>query len=186
MYDLQQKEDENLSGGLPECLAGDRLYLPPCRWSPTGQQLTLLYERRDNLRLATYDVFKKKMTTELLSEQYQRVYSLDYVDNFSLVFSAEVSGQSDIFIYTPRTRQSQRITADIYDDLDATVVNVRNRKGILFTSNRPDIFLRPIKPDSILPVGSLDVFYYDLKGEIRELVRVTNTPLGRVSVSRWV
>ena len=178
LYDLQQKKKTKIfREGYRNALQATDFTYPLVAWSPTGQQLTLLYERRDNLRLATYDVFKKKMTTELLSEQYQRVYSLDYVDNFSLVFSAEVSGQSDIFIYTPRTRQSQRITADIYDDLDATVVNVRNRKGILFTSNRPDIFLRPIKPDSILPVGSLDVFYYDLKGEIRELVRVTNTPL---------
>lgn len=178
LYDLQQKKKTKIfREGYRNALQATDFNYPLIAWNPTGQQLSILYERRDNLKLATYDLRKKKYTTELLSEQYQRVYSIDYVDNFSLVFSAEISGQSDIFVYTTRTRQSQRITADIYDDLDVSVVNVGNRKGILFTSNRPDIFLRTIKPDSILPVGSLDVFYYDLKGEIRELVRVTNTPL---------
>lgn len=178
IYDLQQKKKTRIfKEGYRNALQATDFNYPLIAWNPTGQQLTILYERRDNLKLANYDVYKKKTTTELLSEQYQRVYSLDFVDNFTLLFSAEVSGQSDIFLYTPRTRQSQRITADIYDDLDAAVVNVRNRKGILFTSNRPDIFLRNIKPDSILPVASLDVFYYDLKGEIKEFVRVTNTPL---------
>lgn len=178
LYDLQQNKKRKIfREGYRNALQATDFNYPLIAWNPSGQQLSILYERRDNLKLANYDVFKKKLTTELLSEQYQRVYSLDFVDNFTMLFSAEVSGQSDIFLYTPRTRQSQRITADIYDDLDATLVNVRNRKGILFTSNRPDIFLRNIKPDSILPVASLDVFYYDLKGEIKEFVRVTNTPL---------
>jgi hypothetical protein len=178
LYDLQQKKKQKIfREGYRNALQATDFTYPLIAWNPTGQQLAILYERRDNLKLATYDIYKKKTSTELLSEQYQRVYSLDYVDNFSLLFSAEVSGQSDLFLYATRTRQSQRLTSDIYDDLDATVVNVRNRKGILFSSNRPDIFLRNIKPDSILPVGSFDMFYYDLKGEIKELVRVTNTHL---------
>lgn len=178
LYDLQTKKKRKIfRTGYRNALQATDYGYPLLAWNPNGQQLSLLYEFRDNLKLLHYDLRKKKWTAELLSEQYQRVFSMDYLDPFSLVFSAAVSGQTDLYTYFPRTRQSQRLTNDVYDDLDATVVNVRNRRGILFTSNRPDAVLRNTRADTILPVGTFDVFYLDLQKGTKELVQVTQTPL---------
>ncbi len=94
-----------------------------------------------------------------------------------MVLSGAVRGFSDIFLYYPTTRQTQRITNDFYDDLDATLVKIRNKKGILFSSNRNDALLSTLRMDTILPLNNFDIFYYDLENKSTELVQVTNTPL---------
>ncbi|HMO37834.1 MAG TPA: hypothetical protein PKC76_08665 [Saprospiraceae bacterium] len=149
---------------------------PIIAWSPTGQEMAILIEKRDQPKLIVYNLKTGKTRTEDLSTQFQRVNSMEYIDPNALVFSATVRGFSDIYIYYQNTRQSQRITNDFYDDLDATVVNIRNRKGILFASNRPDSLLTPRNLDTILPTGNFDIFYYDLENRPTELVQVTHTP----------
>ena len=61
--------------------------------------------------------------------------------------------------------------------LDASFVKIGGKKGIMFTSNRQDSLIRRMRLDSILPINTFDVFYYDLQTKSKELVRVTNTPL---------
>lgn len=149
---------------------------PIIAWSPTGQEIAILSEKRDAPRLLVYNITTKKFRSEDLSTQFQRVNSVDYIDPNALLFSATVRGYSDIYIYYQNTRQSQRITNDFYDDLDAAVVNVHNKKGILFASNRPDSLIRPMNLDTILPTGNFDIFYYDLEERPSELVQVTHSP----------
>ncbi|MBK7871152.1 MAG: BamA/TamA family outer membrane protein [Saprospiraceae bacterium] len=149
---------------------------PIIAWSPTSQDIAILYEKRDAPKLITYAIASKKFNTEDLSTHYQRVNSVEYIDPNALAFSATVRGYSDIYIYYQNTRQSQRITNDFYDDLDATIVNIRNKKGILFASNRPDSLILPMNLDTILPTGNFDIFYYDLENRTNELVQITDTP----------
>ncbi|MCB9080833.1 MAG: hypothetical protein H6555_03875 [Lewinellaceae bacterium] len=153
------------------------LNYPLFAWNPNGNQLSIIYEHRDNLFFLTYDIYTGKTTRELMSEQYQRIYSMDFVDPFTLVFAADVSGQSDIYLYFPRTRQSQRITNDFYDDLHASAVTLDGNKGIIFASNRTDTLIRPMRRDTILPLQPFDIFYYNIDRDLSELVRITNTPL---------
>lgn len=150
---------------------------PLLAWNPSGQELAILYEHRDVPKLMRYSLLEKKDITEDLSTEYHRVNSMAYVNPASLVFSATVSGFSDIFIYYPATRQSQRITTDFWDDLDPIPVKVRNRNGILFASNRTSTSLQPARLDTVLPITTYDIFYYDLSNRPAELVRVTDTPL---------
>ncbi|HMQ46606.1 MAG TPA: hypothetical protein PKA00_03600 [Saprospiraceae bacterium] len=149
---------------------------PLLAWNPNGQQLALLYERRDVVKLTLYDLTTKKEKTEDLSSEYQRVYSMEFINPISMVFSASVWGQSDIFVYYTNTRQTQRITGDFWDDLDATFVNIDNIRGILFASNRQDSALNNLKLDTILPINTFDLFFYDLENKDKELVRITHTP----------
>jgi len=149
---------------------------PLVAWSPTGQELAILYEKRDVAYLMRYDVFTGEKVQEKLSSQFHRVYSMEYIDPIRLVFSGTVNGYSDIFTYATNTRQTERITRDFWDDLDASVVTVDSTKGILFVSNRPDSLLERESLDSILPLNTFDVFFYNLETESQELVRVTNTP----------
>jgi hypothetical protein len=153
---------------------------PLLAWNANGQEIALMFERRDVPKLLMYNIATKKLKTEDLSTQFQRVHSIDFVNPNTLVFTATVRGFSDLYLYYLNTRQSERITNDFYDDLDAVAVNVRNRRGILFASNRTDSIINPLTAsamDTILPLNTFDIFYYNLETKSRELVRVTNTPL---------
>ena len=165
-----------LKGGFRNAFQATDYNYPLLAWNPSGQQVAILYEKRDVPRLMIHDLFSDKTTEEDLSTEYQRVYSMEYVNPITLVLSATVRGYSDIFLYYTNTRQTQRITNDFWDDLDATFVRVGNQNGILFASNRPDSLLRNERLDSVLPVNSFDIYYYDLENRSSELVRVTHTP----------
>ncbi|MFK7984064.1 MAG: hypothetical protein AB8G86_29075 [Saprospiraceae bacterium] len=149
---------------------------PLLAWSPSGFELAIMWERRDVLQLSKYDVNTKETVTEEMDPQYQRVYSMDYVNVQDMVLSATVRGASDIFYYRSNVRATSRITNDFYDDLNAVFVKIRNKKGILFASNRDTTSLASAKLDTILPIKSFDIYYYDLDTKSKELVRVTNTP----------
>ena len=152
---------------------------PLVAWNPNNRELAILYEFRDDIRFTTYDLMSKKKEPGLLEENYQRVYDMDFIDPFSLVFAAASSSQSDIFIYYPRTRQSRKLTNDYYDEQEVAFVQVHGQKGILFTSNRPDTLLPALPPrrDSLQARPDFDLFYYNLDSDLRELVRITRTPL---------
>lgn len=180
LYNLREEQAKTIfRGGLRNPLQATDYNYPLLAWNPNRTELTFLFEYRDDLRYSTYNLRSKKIQTELLEENYQRVFSMDFVDPFSLVLSASVSSQTDLFHYFPRTRQSRRLTNDFYDDRDASFVNLQSKKGVLFVSNRKDTLLPVIPPprDSLLPENTLDVFYLPLEGEARELVRITRTPL---------
>lgn len=150
---------------------------PLIAWNPNNLELGVIYEKRDEVKSFLYDLSSKKGTKDVLPNQIQRVYSIDYINASKMVFSAAVRGVSDIYTYIPVTRQFQQITNDFWDDLDASFVKIDGHKGILFASNRQDSVLTTSKLDSILPIDNFDIFYYDLEdNKEKELVRITNTP----------
>ena len=149
---------------------------PLLAWNPSGFELAIMWEKQDVIQLSKYDLNTKETITEEMDPQYQRVYSMDYVNNVDMVLSATVRGFSDIFYYRSNVRATSRITNDFYDDLNARVVSIRNKKGILFSSNRDTTSIASAKLDTILPIKSFDIYYYDLETKSKELVRVTNTP----------
>jgi hypothetical protein len=178
LQNLQTGERRKIfkSGNRNALQATDYNY-PLLAWNPSGQEVAILYEFRDEIRLQRYDINLNRSVTEPFGTEYHRVYSLDYVNPGTLVVSATVRGFSDLFLYYPATRQSTRITNDFYDDLDAVTVRVRDRQGILFVSNRPDSNMAAAtRMDTILPIGDFDLFYYDLENRPGELVQITRTP----------
>ena len=149
---------------------------PLLAWNPSGFELAIIWEKRDIIYLSKYDLNTKETFTEEMDPQYQRVYNMDFVNNVDMILSATVRGTSDIFYYRSNVRATSRITNDFYDDLNAVVVNVRNKKGILFASNRNTTLLETEKLDTVLPINTFDIFYYDLETKSKELIRITNTP----------
>lgn len=164
-------------GGFRNAFQSTDYNYPLVAWNPSGFELAIMYEKRDVVSLLIYDKNTKEKTTEELAPHYQRVYSMDYVDNNNLIISAAVRGYSDLFIYKTRTRQTERITNDFYDDKDAVVVKLDNKKGVLFSSNRTGLMLEQMKLDTILPIENFDLYFYDYESGSKELVQVTNTPL---------
>ncbi len=145
-------------------------------WKPNGNELSVVYEKRDIRKLYTYDFQEKKGETELLSPDFQRVFSIEYVNNKELALSATTNGFSDIFIYKTVSRTYQRITSDFYDDLDVAVTQIKGQKGLIWASNRPDTSMTVGKLDSIFPIKNFDIFYYNLEKKDNGLVQITNTP----------
>ncbi|MBK8556408.1 MAG: PD40 domain-containing protein [Lewinellaceae bacterium] len=151
---------------------------PLVKWHPDNQQLGILYEKRDLLYLSILNPAKPKEKKERveLPADYQRVYSMDFISPVDMLFSAAVKGYSDLFIFRTVNRQTDRITQDFWDDLDASITVLDGRKGVLFSSNRMSDTLSPQKIDTILPINNFDVFFYDLETRSPELQRLTDTP----------
>ena len=171
------KRDVVFKGGFKNAFQATDYGYPLLAWNPNNQELAILYEKRDVAKLMLYDVTTNKSETEDLDPQYDRVFNIDYVGVARMVFSAQVGGHSDIFTYFTKTRQTRRVTNDFWDDLHAKYVTIHGKKGIIFSSNRMENMMVKEKLDSILPIQTFDLFFYELDSKSNELVRITNTPL---------
>lgn len=149
---------------------------PAIAWSPDGDELTIIYERKDVIYLRKYHVPSGKHAEQIIPTALQRIYSVDYIDEDRYLFSANTDGYSDLYSYNFVGRQFQRITNDFYDDLDATIAVVGGREGILFSSNRTNNHLFELSYDTIIPDGDFNLFFYDLEADDKSLLRLTNTP----------
>lgn len=148
---------------------------PLIAWNEKGNQLSILYERRDVIYLKQIDFTTGTEFTDKLSPEYQRVYDMDYLASDTLAFAASTDGFSDLYLYAPITRQSVRLTEDFYDDLDASVIKLREARYILFSSNRTDEVLQKMELDSILPIGTFDLFLLSPQAINNRLRKLTYT-----------
>ncbi|HJW30449.1 MAG TPA: hypothetical protein VJ508_14555, partial [Saprospiraceae bacterium] len=152
------------------------LNYPVLAWRPDGSELSILFERRDVVYLMKYDFDHQSSFTDKLSPEYYRVFDMDYWSNDTLMLNATTDGNTDLFLYAPITRQSVRLTEDFYDDLDASVIQLRQHRYILFSSNRPDETLKKMELDSLLPIGTFDLYLLDQEGKNKSLRKLTFTP----------
>ncbi len=151
---------------------------PLLAWTANSKDIVVAFEIRDEIKLMSYDVANKKSKVEDFAPKFDRILSMDFYDNRQMVISAIDGGYSDIFSYDIMTKSGKQITKDYYDDLQPAFVNVGGRKGIVFASNRSDSLLATVKLDTILPIATFDIWYFDLETkDLKELVRITNTPL---------
>lgn len=165
-----------LKNGFRNAFQATDYNYPLVAWNPNNSEVVIVYEKRDQIKVKTYDVFTDKSETLDIPGQFQRINDIDFVNPITLAFSATVRGFSDIFLYFTNTRQTQRITNDFYDDLDVSFVKMGGQEGLMFASNRQDSLLANAKLDTILPLNTFDIFFFDLGSRSQELVRITKTP----------
>jgi hypothetical protein len=165
-----------LKGGIRNALQATDYGYPLVAWSPDNQTLAVLYEQRDVAKLAMIEVKTGKKKIETVAPEFQRVYSMDFINTVDLVFTAEVRGFSDLYIYHTINRQPERITQDLWDDLDASFVRLDNQRYLIWASNRSADTLSVQRLDTLLPTGTYDLFLYDLDQRSNELIRMTQTP----------
>ena len=148
---------------------------PLINWSSDGRQLTIVHDKKEKTYLIDYDLQEKKKTITPL-EKFQKVLDFEYMgNNKNLLFSAVNRGQTDIYTMYKPTQRLQRITKDVFDDLEPTYVEGGDFKGILFISNRNNDTLN-LKGNHAYNAMSYDVFYYDLLKKRETLARITETP----------
>ncbi len=171
----EKKRTRIMQHGSRNRLQDPDLHYPLLAWAPDNQTLGVVSEHRDKLRLSLYDTQTRKTTRVAITPEYQRIYSLDFVNPKQLLISAAVRGYSDLFMFYPVTRNSQPITQDFWDDLDARVVYLNGARQVLFSSNRLSDSLSIQKLDTLVPTGHFDIFAYNLETQSPELQRITDT-----------
>jgi hypothetical protein len=159
---------------------------PLLAWTPSGNNLTGVHEKRDQVKMVDYDVEKKKKLKDDI-RNFQRIYSISYaLDGKTLVMSAQNRGQTDIYTYYIPSQRTVQLTYDIFDDLEPAMVNVSGINGILFTSNRPNENTFAAILDTILPIGRFNLYFYNLDNPDARLVKVTDQIFGHEhSARRW-
>ena len=165
-------------GGTRNLIQATDYNYPLLAWNPDNQRLFIAFEKHDVRKLMEYNVQTKKKTVEDILGEFQRVYSIDFMDSKNMVLSAASRGFSDIFLYNTINRNFKRITNDFWDDLDATYVNLNGKRGILFASNRLRDTIDNERLDSILPTNNFDIFFKNLDDTARAITRVLRLPDG--------
>ena len=151
---------------------------PLIAWHPNNTVVSMIYERKNVLKLHTYDT-ESKETNKRNVTGFEKVNSYSFShDGKRIVMSAikKGKGQSDIFIFTLNSGGVEQITNDAWDDNNPVFVD--NSKGILFQSNRTHDTIKASEDAKLYLKFSKnnDVFYYNAAAKSTLLYRVTNTP----------
>ena len=151
---------------------------PLIAWHPNNTVVAMIYERKNVLKLQTYDV-ESKETNKRNVTGFEKVNSFAFShDGKRIVMSAvkKGKGQSDIFIFTLNSGGVEQITNDAWDDNNPVFVD--NSKGILFESNRTHDTIKANEDAKLYLKFSKnnDVFSYNAVTKSNVLYRVTNTP----------
>ncbi|MBK6985546.1 MAG: PD40 domain-containing protein [Bacteroidetes bacterium] len=151
---------------------------PLIAWHPNNTVVSMIYERKNVLKLHTYDT-ENKETNKRNVTGFEKVNSYAFShDGKRIVMSAvkKGKGQSDIFIFTLNSGGVEQITNDAWDDNSPVFVD--NSKGILFQSNRTHDTIKGNEDAKLYLKFSKnsDIFYYNAATKSNLLYRVTNTP----------
>lgn len=150
---------------------------PLIAWHPNNRIVMMVYEKKDQLVIHTYDTENKEKNIRNLPG-FEKVNSIAFNhDGKKLVLSGvkKGKGQSDIFVFTLNNSGLEQITNDIWDDQNPVFIKKSNY--IVFESNRTVDTIRA-KDDAQFFYKfnkNMDLFMagYPLKSKV--LVRVTNT-----------
>jgi len=148
---------------------------PLLAWHPTGKLLAFIIEDKGMPWLYRYNIEDKSFTKQIIYN-VQKVTDFAFSDNGQLfVMSAVQKGQSDLFVYNIAASSFNKITDDIYSELNPRFIN--NSTKIVFSSNRENDTIGK-EPELIVGVPTnFDLFIYDYANKNKVLKRITNTPL---------
>lgn len=143
----KQKRKKALRGGHYVINQKINEHLPLIDWQ-NANKLVMLSKYNGKTALWTYDL-EEDEEKRISFEDFENIQHMAFNEKGSLlVMSAERNGQSDIYTYDMRSRRLNRLTNDIYDDLDPVFL-AQSDTEIAFVSNRPS--------DKPVPADSADV-----------------------------
>ncbi|MFT7589268.1 MAG: hypothetical protein ACI959_001485, partial [Limisphaerales bacterium] len=149
---------------------------PVMAWDKHSKKLAIVFERRGRTQLVVYNT-EEGTREESEMPRFQRIQSINFTnDSRKVVISALNKGQSDIYLYYITNGRLEQITNDFFDDLDPTWVNLKGDEGIIFASNREEDTIVGMQLDSLLPVGNLDLYFYNYSERKKKLLQLTHTP----------
>lgn len=154
------------------------LDVPLLSWSD-NQTLGIVGHKRGQSYLWLYNIGAKGKR-EVQLRRFNQVKDIAFNQNGRLaIVSADINGQNDLFILNPNRNSINRLTNDIFDDLDPRFIPGTNK--VVFSSNRPDdsLYYAAQKPRGI-ELGqeitdNFNIFILDMDSQDSLLTRVTNT-----------
>jgi Tol biopolymer transport system component len=175
LYDFQNKKRKTvLKRGVVIDTKTDYSY-PLLAWHPTGKILAIVLEDKGMPWLYLYNIEKKFFSRQIIYD-VQKITDISYSDNGQqLVVSAIKGGQSDVFVFNIAASSFDRLTNDIFSELNPRFIN--NSSQIIFSSNRLNDTLGRDEDNIIEVPNNFDLFVYDYANRSQILKRITNTTL---------
>lgn len=155
---------------------------PLIAWDPKGTRIAVMYIQEGRLKLFVYDALTRVKQYKLdITDKFDLVQEFKYMlDSKTLLLSAVKNGHTDIFTFDIEKETVRQITNDVYDDLDATQVSFPNKTGIIFSSNRPNAYIRG--GDTSLPSNNqYNIFLvsdFGDKPELNQMSQLTQSKFG--------
>ncbi|MBC7535860.1 MAG: hypothetical protein H7258_09215, partial [Ferruginibacter sp.] len=155
---------------------------PLMAWDPKGTRISVIYTEQGKLKLFVYDVINRWKTVRIdLTSEFDQVQDVKYMlDSKTLLLSAVKNGHTDIYTFNIEKEKVQQITNDVYDNLDPSYVAFPNKRGIIFSSNRPTA--AAVSADTVLPSNNrYNIFLitdFGDKPELNQVTQLTNLKYG--------
>ncbi len=175
LYDVKSKKQSKLlQGKFRNPFQEPDFGYPLFAWGRHDNELYGVEEKRDKIYLKHWDFRKGELSVQEFPPTIERIYSIDRYSKDTLLISASTDGQTDLYFYRPKTRQTYRITNDYFDNLGAKTISVAGAPYIVFSSNRNTADMTPQTLDTILPEQDYDLFLISPRTGIAQ--RLTQTP----------
>lgn len=151
---------------------------PLLAFHPNNEIVAMLYERKDQIILHTYNITTKEHFKRNITG-FEKVNSFSFShDGKRLALSGvkKGKGQSDIFIFLMNSGGLEQMTNDIWDDNHP--VFVKNSTGLVFESNRVSDTIKGSDDAKVFNkiTRNNDLFYLSYAPKSQIAIRVTNTP----------
>ncbi len=173
-----------LEGGQKDLTEQTDPNYPMLAWSTNGNKLAILYKKGKETKLRIYNSFKGRIEDYVIQPKFfDRALDMCFMqDDERLIFSAVKKSQTDLYMMTIKGKGSKitNITDDLWDDVAPTFVSGGSRTGILFLSNRPRPDLKVEQSVNELPVGPMNIFFYNTTTQKPELLQCTDIKKGTV------
>lgn len=181
IYDQQTGKSRTLFKQGPRVEEQPDFSYPLMAWHPSSRILAYFVENKGRTVLYLYnleDHSKEKFYIDNVSKVTDFSYS---PRGNSMVMSAVINGQSDIFIFTTASRTFERVTKDYFDDYAPRFIDNGNK--IAFLSNRTNDTISILRDTYLKDNTTLkerpnrqDIYVFDYATKNPVLFRVTNTP----------
>ncbi|MCF8277841.1 MAG: hypothetical protein K9J17_13995 [Flavobacteriales bacterium] len=147
---------------------------PILAWHPSNKLISIITEHKGKIKLILYNLETKKRTSRELFN-FEKILSVDYSDDGrEFVFTAVQMGRSDVYIYNIVSNVYQKLTDDIFTDVDARFID--HSRKVIFSSDRNNDTIKQFDIKLLPQNLNHDIFIYDRDSKAQVLRRITDTP----------
>lgn len=147
-------------------------HLPLIDWI-TDTELGIVEAWNGRNFLVTYHLENRTITKKSLV-RFNQINNISFNDNGKLaILSADIKGQTDLYLLSMKRNAVKRLTKDPWDDLYPEFIP--GTDAIVFSSNRTNESIGYTPSESSKTPDVLNLFAYDLDTTTTRLFRLTNT-----------
>ncbi len=146
-------------------------------YKENGKNYIILDQKRNRNYLLTFNKDRHLLDKNILPEDINEVYDMDYLNPKKIFLSATNNGWSDIFLYEPFTRKYTKVTDDVFDDIKLSFKR-QDSLALYYLSARPEIKLESKENDTLLPIFPFNINTFSTltkKSDFVEKTKVSGT-----------